>query len=57
MNINNGNEQIFIKGREIASKKYVDDNKYTLPLASNETLGGIIADSGQFEHYVKEEEI
>ena len=41
MNINNGNEKIFIKGREIASKKYVDDNKYTLPLASNETLGGI----------------
>lgn len=41
MNINNGNEQIFIKGREIASKKYVDDNKYTLPLASNEVLGGI----------------
>lgn len=24
-----------------ATKKYVDDNKYTLPIASNETLGGI----------------
>ena len=41
MSINNGNEKIFIKGREIASKKYVDDNKYTLPVASKETLGGI----------------
>ena len=25
MSINNGNEQIFIKGREVASKKYVND--------------------------------
>lgn len=30
-----------IDNYDIATKKYVDDNKYTLPVASAETLGGI----------------
>ena len=31
-----------IDNYDIANKKYVDDNKYTLPVASAETLGGIM---------------